>query len=85
MGDGILLWLYQYFCSHCFYSRDDIMAVALRVPEYKLKRALAMQGEDEVLSIFEPLMRFCLDNSISVDSILRTYKGGIDEEIATDE
>ena len=49
------------------------MALAMKVSENTLENALIRNYSAESVVLFEQLMQYCIEQNISIDSILRQY------------
>jgi transcription termination factor NusB len=73
--EGILGWLYHCALNKLFESDLRSMALALRVGERTLERALEQENGAESVLLFEQLMRYCMEHNISMDAMLAEYMG----------
>lgn len=70
---GILHWTYSYFLKQYFSMDKRSMALAMKVSENTLENALIRNYSAESVVLFEQLMQYCIEQNISIDSILRQY------------
>ena len=72
-ANGILSWTYHFFLRTYFGSDNRKMALALRVTESTLLKALEQEHSAESLLLFEQLMQYCSSNNVSIDDALKKY------------
>jgi hypothetical protein len=71
---GILRWSYNNALREFFHSSTEQMADALKVGRATLHKALDIEGADEAVQVFEELARYCMENGLSLDKMLRQYR-----------
>lgn len=71
---GILRWSYNSALREYFHSSTEQMADALKVGGATLRKALDIEGADEAVQVFEELARYCMENGLSLDKMLRQYQ-----------
>ena len=70
---GMMKWMYHYVLGEVFDSDVRNMAIELRVTEKTLQKALEQDNCAESMLLFEQLMHYCMEHSISMDAILALY------------
>ncbi len=75
-GEGILKWIYRDVLERVFDSNLRTMALALRVSERTLQKALDNDAAAESMLVFEQMMEYCMQHEISVDAIIARYVEG---------
>lgn len=73
-GEGILKWIYRDVLERVFDSNLRTMALALRVSERTLQKALDNDAAAESMLVFEQMMEYCMQHEISVDAIIARYR-----------
>lgn len=68
--NGVLKWMFQCALRDRFGADRQRMAMELRIGESKLKRALDTDDAPETMLLFERLMLYYAERSLSIDEIL---------------
>jgi len=71
---GILRWSYNKALREYFDSSPEQMADVLKVEGATLRKALDIEGAHEAVLVFEQLARYCVENGLSLDKMLRQYQ-----------
>ena len=61
-GEGILKWIYRDVLERVFDSNLRTMALALRVSERTLQKALDNDAAAESMLVFEQMMEYCMQH-----------------------